>query len=147
MFPKVKNLYVLTQNVRYFPYICWFSGCLSVYLALACGCHPILYIIVFLKPSSLLFPFWFGKNNGVFKLTLPLGGLMILHISAHETVSCKIIDVTNSVYILYRAYFYWLKKSHFCVLGFKLNSSLILIDQEEPVYFEFQHTEMTFRNQ
>ena len=138
----------MTHTVRNFPYNCWFSGCLSVYRALACGCHPILYIIVFLKPSSLLFPFLFGKNNGVFKVTLPLGCLMILHNSEHETVCCKIIDVTNIVYIIYityiiyivyiiyRVYFYWFLKVISLCWGSNLTGShrsLMLMDQEEPV--------------
>ena len=51
---------------------------------------PLVHALDFLKPSSLFFPFRFGKKNGVFKLTLPLVCLMILHNSAHETVCCKI---------------------------------------------------------
>ena len=70
---------------------------------------------------------------------------MILHKSACETIGCKIIDVTNIVYITHRVYFYSSLKSFLCV-GFKQNSPLILIDQEETVLFELQNTEI-FRNQ
>ena len=57
---------------------------------------PLVHALDFLKPSSLFFPFRFGKKNGVFKLTLSLVCPMILHNSAHENTSL-ILNIVGGI--------------------------------------------------